>query len=52
MARALEAGALSHGLADVVGFAVNAMIAALETKALPAAAIDGGVVHVAFRRPR
>jgi len=37
MARALEAGALSHGLADVLGFAVNAMIAELQTKALPAA---------------
>jgi hypothetical protein len=32
MAQAVEAGALSHGLADVLDFAVDAMIAALETK--------------------
>jgi AcrR family transcriptional regulator len=42
MARAVEAGALSPGLADVLTFAVNAMIAALETKGLSAGAIDGG----------
>ncbi|MGV8908532.1 MAG: TetR/AcrR family transcriptional regulator [Propionicimonas sp.] len=39
MARAAKAGAHSSGLGDVLDFAVNAMIAALETKALPAGAI-------------
>jgi len=32
LARSAEAGALSDGLSDVLGFAVNAMIAALEAK--------------------
>ena len=33
LARAAEAGALSDGLSDVLGFAVDAMIAALDAKA-------------------
>ena len=37
LAQAAEAGALSNGLAAVLDFAVNGMIAALETQALPAA---------------
>jgi AcrR family transcriptional regulator len=37
LAQATEAGALSDGLADVLSFAVDAMIAAIEAKAQPAA---------------
>lgn len=36
LARAAEAGALSDGLSDVLGFALDAMIAALEAKTPPA----------------
>jgi AcrR family transcriptional regulator len=42
MTQALEAGALSHELTDLLEFAVNSMIAALETKALSAGELDGG----------
>ena len=41
MAQAVDAGALSHGLADVLDFAVDAMITALQTKAMFADKIDG-----------
>jgi AcrR family transcriptional regulator len=40
LAQAAEAGALSDGLADVLSFAVDAMIAALEAKTPPAGAPD------------
>ena len=43
MAQAVEAGALSHGLADLLDFAVDAMITALQTKAMLAGKIDGDV---------
>jgi AcrR family transcriptional regulator len=42
LAQAAEAGALSDGLADVLTFAVDAMIAALEAKAPPAGAVNAG----------
>jgi AcrR family transcriptional regulator len=42
LAQAAEAGALSDGLADVLSFAVDAMIAALEAKAPPAGAMNEG----------
>ena len=40
LTRAAEAGALSDGLADVLNFAVNGMIAALEAKAPPTREMD------------
>jgi len=40
LAQAAEAGALSDGLADVLSFAIDAMIAALEVKTPPAGAPD------------
>jgi AcrR family transcriptional regulator len=42
LAHAAQAGALSDGLADVLSFAVDAMIAALEAKAPPAGAMNEG----------
>jgi AcrR family transcriptional regulator len=41
LARAAEAGALSDGLADVLSFAVTAMIAALEAKTRPSGVTSG-----------
>jgi len=41
LAEAAEAGALSDGLADVLSFAVDAMIAALEAKTPSAGALHG-----------
>ena len=42
LTQAAEAGALSDGLADVLSFAVDAMIAALEAKTRPAEAMNQG----------
>ena len=43
LTQAAEAGALSDGLADVLAFAVNGMIAALEAKAPPAGGVERGM---------
>ena len=48
LAQAADAGALSHGLADVLDFAVNGLIAALDKKALAAV---GRVHDVPIGRP-
>jgi AcrR family transcriptional regulator len=45
MAQAVDAGALSHGLAEVLDFAVDAMITALQTKAMLAGKTDRDVPH-------
>jgi hypothetical protein len=42
LAQAAEAGALSDGRADVLSFAVDSMIAALEAKAPPSGAMNEG----------
>lgn len=42
LAQAAAAGALSHGLSDVLGFALDGMIAALDAKAPPAGAMNEG----------
>ena len=49
LSQAAEAGALSQGLTEVLDFAVNGMIAALETKAL--AAPGRRVLGVSMERP-
>ena len=50
LARAAEAGALSDGLADVLNFAVNGMIAALEAKhRLAGAMSEGSPTHEYWR---
>lgn len=51
LAQAAEAGALSDGLPDVLRFAVDAMIAALEAKTLPRATSGRPVPTGEFRGP-